>query len=160
MKYKNKSTGEMVEAIQVEDNIKSIKEALRFIGKEVPEDKELFNVGFAAYCGILSMNGIKIEPCKVAHIGDYIVRHNDGSLHVFQENEFKRLYESMDMFIKMSVNMDEYIELLEEGRRAAEKLKDIINRLNHPNIESNMESRLSMKTTIKPGKEEEYINGR
>lgn len=153
MKYKNKETGKIVKAIYIKDNIASMRKALKFIGKDVSEDN---SPGYALHYTVLGMAGIKIDSCKVAHIGDYIVKYNDGSLGVFQRDEFKKCFKSVDSInsisMKLDLDTDEYLELLEEGKRTAEKLKDIINRLNNPNIETNMESRLSMKATIKPGK--------
>lgn len=156
MKYRNKETNEVVEAIHVGYSINSIKESLEFIGEEVPKDNPLSNIAFALRCGILSVRGIKIEPCKIANINDYIVKYNDGSFHVIKDEEFNRYYRVMNnvsgITVEANLNTDEYTKLIEEGKKTAAKMQNIIDRLKNPDIETKSRDNFSINATVKPGK--------
>lgn len=154
MNYKDKFSGEVIQAVQVEDNVKSVKEALKFIGRDIPDESSL---EFYSYCGSLALGGgIRVEPGKIAHIGDYITKYSGISFRVFKEDDFKKYYKSADDTgsIKVQLDLDthEYDALLAEAKQTADRLQGIVNKLRNYRIDTIQDNgRLHCTCVLKPG---------
>lgn len=154
MNYKDKFSGEVIQAVQVQDSIKSVKEVLEFTGKDVPNE---LSPEFYVYCSALNIGeGIAIEPYKVAHIGDYIAKYRGISFRVFKEDEFKKYYKPADnigdMTIQLNLDTHEYDALLTEAKQTADRLQGIVNKLRNYRIDTiQSNDRLHCTCVLKPG---------
>ena len=156
MYYKDKLNEEVIQAVQMKDNVKSIKEVLKFIGKDIPGNKDLWTSAFATYLGILSIEGIKVAPYVVAHMGEWIIKSPYGNLHVVPDEVFREHFEPADDIgsIKVQIGLDtyEYDALLAEAKQTADRLQGIVNKLRNYRIDTIQDNdRLHCTCVLKPG---------
>lgn len=156
MYYKDKYNGEIIQAVQMEDNVKSIKEVLEFTNKDIPGDKDLWTSAFATYLGILSIEGIKVAPYVVAHMGEWIIKNHWGNLHVVPDEVFREHFEPADDIgsVKVQLGLDttEYDALLAEAKQTADRLQGIVNKLRNYRIDTiQTNDRLHCTCVLKPG---------
>lgn len=156
MYYKDKFNEEVIQAVQMKDNVKSIKEVLKFIGKDIPGNKDLWTSAFATYLGILSIEGIKVAPHMVAHMGEWIIKSHCGNLHVVPDEVFKEHFKPVDdignIKVQLSLDTTEYDALLEEARQTADKLNSMLRKLKNYRVDTiQTNDRLHCTCMLKPG---------
>lgn len=151
MNYKDKFGGETIQAVQFKDNIGSANEILKFIGRHTLYT----DTGYSACYSLLHTEGIEIEPGRRVHIGEFVAKYSDGSIHVFKEDEFRKYYKSADNTgsIKVQLDLDthEYDALLAEAKQTADKLNGMLRKLKNfrvDTIQSN--DRLHCTCVLKP----------
>ncbi len=139
MKYRDNWNGEIVDIVKVRDLIKEPKKIGYYTNGEfdsialcdgLPNIKAPNN---AILYG--SNNSMKYKKVK---LNEYIARHKDRYIilscipYSYEQIEDK---EKEEITINLNLNMDEYIKLLDEGKKKAQELQGIVSKLKNAKVE-------------------------